>query len=342
VTLTKPFIRFAIVEVALTAAFVLMSPAAQAGTFSFQTLNNSGDTAFNQLLGINNAGTIVGYFGDGTVVPNNGYSLVPPATYTSENFPGSIQTQVVGINNISSPTTVGFWVDGNGNNFGFSKAGSTFTSFSDPNAAGATTTTQLLGVNNSNVAAGFYLDGTGNAHGFLLNTGTHAFASVTPPSSFGAISTFATGVNNAGIVSGYYTNAVGTHGFIENAGVFTSYNDPNGTDTMFFGLNDDGQVVGSFVNASGETEGLLFNLSTNNWQTISDPLASALNNGFNVNGTTVNGINDEGQLVGFYGDGTNVNGFLANPVPEPAPLGLMALGAALLGATRSLTKSTSA
>jgi hypothetical protein len=103
---------------------------------------------------------------------------------------------------------------------------------------------------------------------------------------------------------------------------------------MFLGLNDNGQVVGSFVDAAGETQGLLFNFLTNSWQTISDPLASAIATGFDVNGTTVNGINDADQLVGFYGDGTNVNGFLANPtaVPEPAPLGLMILGAALLGA----------
>jgi hypothetical protein len=61
-----------------------------------------------------------------------------------------------------------------------------------------------------------------------------------------------------------------------------------------------------------------------------------------VNGTTVNGIIDADQLVGFYGDGTNVNGFLASPVPEPAPLGLVILGAALLGGVCFSTKSASA
>src|ERR1022692_3840746 len=94
--------------------------------YEFRTIDNPGDPNFNQLLGINNAGVIAGYFGDGSVVPNNGYTVAPPYTsFAAENFPGSAQTQVVGINNTG--TTVGFWVDGAGNNFGFYKQGSTFT-----------------------------------------------------------------------------------------------------------------------------------------------------------------------------------------------------------------------
>jgi hypothetical protein len=40
-------------------------------------LDNNGDPNFNQLLGINDGRVIVGYFGDGPVIPNNGYVLVP-------------------------------------------------------------------------------------------------------------------------------------------------------------------------------------------------------------------------------------------------------------------------
>ena len=76
------------------------------------------------------------------------------------------------------------------------------------------------------------------------------------------------------------------------------------------------------------TEGLLYNLVTKTFQSINDPNGSAAA-AFGVNGTTVNGINDNGQLVGFFSDGTNVNGFLATPVPEPAAFVLIPLGAAL-------------
>jgi hypothetical protein len=82
---------------------VLFTPGLRAGTYSFQTLNNNGDPAFNQLLGINNSGTIAGYFGDGSSnQPNKGYTFAPPYTqssYTNENYPKSTQTQVIGINN---------------------------------------------------------------------------------------------------------------------------------------------------------------------------------------------------------------------------------------------------
>ena len=314
---------------------------ASAQTYTYQTINNSTDPAFNQLLGINNSHTIVGYDGDGTVVPNKGYSIAPPygsSAYTNENFPGSAQTQVVGINNNSSPTTVGFYVDNNGNNFGFYKAGNTFTSVQDPNTPGTgPTTNQLLGVNNSNVAAGFYVNGSGNAAGYLYNIGTHAFTAITDPNG---VATTATDINNAGVVSGFYVDGSGaTHGFLDIGGTYHTYDDPNGIgSTLFFGLNNNGLVAGSYTNASGESEGLVYDYLTNTWTTISDPNSSA-NAAFGVTGTTLNGINDLGQVVGFYSDGTNVDGFLATPTPEPASIALISLGLLSAGLVRRFKRS---
>jgi len=135
---------FAAIVFALLPAVALASTGQAGRAYTFKTLNNNADPTFNQLLGINNHGVIAGYFGSGaTGHPNKGYTLSPPygqGNYKNENFPGSVQTQVFGINNNPSATTVGFWVDANGNNFGFAKQGATFTNVAAPTASPTTST----------------------------------------------------------------------------------------------------------------------------------------------------------------------------------------------------------
>jgi hypothetical protein len=329
---------------ASVSALLFMAGPGLAGPYSFKTLNNPGDPNFNQLLGINDAGKIVGYFGDGATVPNNGYTLDLPSTYTAQNFPSSAQTQVVGINNTGTPAqTVGFFIDGTGNNFGFVNKGGTFTSVIDPNTpTTGITTNQLLGVNDHSVAAGFYNDAAGHSHGYLydFSGAVPVYTAINLPASFNAVSVTATDINNAGIVTGFYTDSGGAvHGFIDKGGNFSTPTYPGGTGTMIFGLNNNTQVVGSYVDAAGVTQGFLYNWATNTPMTVSDPNASATA-AFNVNGTTINGINDLGQLVGFYSDGTNVNGFLATPpIPEPASVGLLLTAALALGIRRLKRRS---
>lgn len=64
--------------------------------------------------------------------------------------------------------TVGFWIDGTGDQHGFTNVAGTFTSVGNP------TVTQLLGVNNSDVAAGYWTDAAGNFHPFTFSGGTFA------------------------------------------------------------------------------------------------------------------------------------------------------------------------
>src|SRR5215475_8468381 len=82
-----------------------------AGGYQVLTLNDRKDLTFNQLLGINNNGFIAGYFGSGEAGhPNKGYVLRPPfarVDFGNENFPGSVQTQVTGLND--NGVTVGFF-----------------------------------------------------------------------------------------------------------------------------------------------------------------------------------------------------------------------------------------
>ena len=81
-----------------------------ATTYTFTNIINPADPTFNQELGINNGGVIAGYFGSGAAGhPNQGYTTTTTnlTSFTPENFPGSVQTQVIGLNNRGA--TVGFY-----------------------------------------------------------------------------------------------------------------------------------------------------------------------------------------------------------------------------------------
>src|SRR5215472_6287103 len=112
-------------QLLILVSLALASLAWAAPTYSFLSVANPGDPAFTQLLGINNSSTIAGYFGDGVAIPNNGFTLVLPNSFTPENFPGAAQTQAIGINNTG--WTDGFYVDGAGVTHGFSFNGGTYT-----------------------------------------------------------------------------------------------------------------------------------------------------------------------------------------------------------------------
>jgi hypothetical protein len=145
---------------------VLLFPAAARASVVFQDIINNGDTAFNQELAINNSGLIAGYFGDGSVVPNNGYTVGSPYTsFNAENYPSMFeaQTQVTGINN--GGDTVGFWVDTSGANHGFTDFGNSFMTWDAPSPNPAVPMfTQFLGVNDSREVAGFNTDANNDSH----------------------------------------------------------------------------------------------------------------------------------------------------------------------------------
>lgn len=316
---------------AAAAGAIALPRHADAASFTFQTLDNATDPTFNQLLGINNAGLIAGYFGSGAAGhPNKGYTLAPPygqANYTNENYPGSVQTQVTGINN--NGVTVGFWSDQNNanlvnNNFGFVNVGGTFTNVNNPNtgASNGVVVNQLLAVNNNNVAAGFYIDANGVTHGDTYNIATNSFS---PVNIAGALAVTAAGINDAGTVAGFYTNASNaTLGFILSGNTLTNVQDPNGVSTMILGLNNTGLADGVYADANGLLHGFIYNIALNSFTTVDAP------NG--PGGTTLNGLNDLGQFTGFYVDaGGNTHGLLVRTaVPEPSTLALAIVPALLV------------
>ena len=297
------------------------APSAVNGSGNYQYVNfgSTKDVTFNQLLGINNNGRIAGYFGSGAKGhPNKGYTIYAPYAQSdvhSENFPGSVQTQVTGLNDTN--VQVGFYstqntASGNNNNFGWYFNGS-FHKVAFPTGDNSNPpVNQLLGVNDSDVAVGFYTNGAGSSRAYEYNIRTHVFTRVQIPgypTSTAGPSTTATAINNNGDVAGFYTDKAGlTVSFLDVHGSFTSFAFPGASSTNASGVNDHNEVVGFYTVGSGNsavTHGFTWTKS-HGFATIDDP------NG--VGATTVNGVNDEGDLVGFYTDSAgNTIGMVAFP-----------------------------
>lgn len=284
------------------------APAAKPQTgsgFTFVTLDDQADPTFNQLLGINDRQVIAGYFGIGNHRhPNKGYTIAVPfgqGNYTNENYPGSVQTQVTAIDNKGN--TAGFWVDAQKVNRGFIEWNGVFTSYRDPHT-GRGTVNQILGLNDAGTAVGFYTDANGISHGFRLDQATGQFNAVTPP---GGGSVLATGINNHGDIVGVVTSASHvTSSFLKTGKRFSALSFPGGSDTQAFGVNDADQIVGSYVDGGGVMHGFLLSnpLTHAQWESIDDP------NG--IGSTVVNGLNNKGDLVGFYTDAAgDTDGMLA-------------------------------
>ena len=89
---------------------------------------------------------------------------------------------------------------------------------------------------------------------------------------------------------------------------YSDFADPNAASINsngVSGLNNFGQVVGTYQDASGLAHGFVYN-GGNNYTEIDDSAG--------VHGTFAQGINDAGQVVGYYLDAGNTpHGFICDP-----------------------------
>jgi hypothetical protein len=297
-------------------------PASGQGAYSFRTLDNAKDVTFNQLLGINNSGVIAGYFGSGAAGhPNKGYKLFPSyghGRYASENFPGSVQTQVTGLND--NGDTVGFWSSMDtasmvNDNFGFYKLdGRESHTVQFPTGDNAKPPVdQLLGINDGDIAVGFYTNGGGSNRGYTYNINTRQFTRVLVPgypTGTAGPSLTAAAINDHRDVAGFYIDRNGnTDAFLAyRHGKFRTLDYPGASATQAFGVNDRDELVGDYTDGSGSTATMHGFTWTpgGGFVSVDDP------NG--VGATTINGVNDAGDLVGFYTDSAgNTDGFQATP-----------------------------
>lgn len=167
-------------------------------------------------FGINNSGTVVGYWdllsSLGNVVAYHGFTW-KNGSFKQVDFPGSRDSSILGIN--ARGDFVGSWDSGLNHPIahGFVCSRNKCSSFDAP-VAGATLT-QADDINGKGQIVGAYTDRGGVMHAFLL-----AGANFTSFDFPGATSTLAWGINATGQIVGDYLNADGsTHGFLAQPSV---------------------------------------------------------------------------------------------------------------------------
>jgi hypothetical protein len=168
-------------------------------------------------------------------------------------------------------------------NHGFLLQGSTFKTIDYPLATG----TELTGINDLKVIVGYYNDSGGNRHGFELSGST--YTSIDVPGAAKPYGTIVWDINKSGESVGGYWDGTRAHGFLLSGGVYTTLDPPGSISTTAVGINNFGQIVGWYADASDIWHG--FVLSSGTFTTVDYP--SKLN-------TFLFGINDNGQIVGAY------------------------------------------
>jgi probable HAF family extracellular repeat protein len=215
-------------------------------------------------------------------------------TYTSFDFPGARNTQAFGINEAGD--IVGLYYAADGSRHGFLLSQGEFNSI---DLSGVFT--NAASINDAGDIVGRYTDADNQGHGYLLGNGD-----LTTIDFPGAIFTAAAGINQAGdTIVGRFTDADNmTHAYQLSNGEFTSFDAPGSIQTVAVRINSDGDIVGYYQSADFRSHAFL--LQNDGSLTTIDPPAAVTTG----DPTGLIGINDFGEIVGYYYDVSRVHGFL--------------------------------
>ena len=300
---TKNLLRLII----LVASMQVVAQTVFAESYSFTSIDVPGFKGKTAVSGINNWRHIVGHIDvpSPAAIPTHGFLRVGE-TFIPIDVPGARATHVSGINN--SGQMVGGWTDANGVRHGFLLSG-TFSTIDFP---GNPELTDLAKINDRGEIIGTTsprFPEMFDFHPFILSRGSF----ITVDSILPNLPVPGVGQkNNWGEMVGSYRDTNGEFvGFVIRDGQFETIRFPGASRTEAQGINNLGQVIGSYVDIPltfplpEEPQDRGFLLSEGKFITIEFPGAR---------NTVPRGINDWSEIVGYYDDGTGRHGFLAKPI----------------------------
>ena len=277
---------------------------------TFDTQNGyTTPTAQSSFTGINDSGTITGTF----LYKSADTSISGLSNNAVYGFVGTSKA----VDNIATNTTWGYAPGQNNSLYGTNAV-------TGINNAGYAIISDARTAQPNNQQVGSYLSGAGG--NFTNETAISDSNSLTSIGGGGIVDTYALGIDNSLIVGANNisgnANGYSNDGFIYNNSGTTisgiangSYGDflyggaVNGTlaSTVFTGVqldthNNNTYITGYYADNAG-THGLIYDLTTNVWKSVDNPLAS---------NTYVQGLNALGEAVGYYNDSAGNHGFTYN------------------------------
>jgi hypothetical protein len=216
------------------------------GQFSAPLVDPDDAHGLTAAFGINDAGTVCGYYWGTTYY--HGFFFTD-GVYTTYDVPGEINTQVSGINNAGDFVAYQF------GGLGFISVGGAVSTIEIP--GGTYNTPRDLNINDQ--VAGFYIDANNVGEAFYSDRNGVLRYPIVAPS---AKNTYLYGINDRGMmVGGYYSgsghNRVG-HGLLfVPPSQFVTLDYPGGSNLVLTGINNRGNICGYYVDFAGKAHGIL-------------------------------------------------------------------------------------
>lgn len=249
--------------------------------------------------GINDAGLVTGYYEDTNSV-FHGFAW-QNGEFKTMDYPGAANTLLYGVNNRG--VAIGYYYDGTADHvLMYAVQSGTWTVL--PDIPGYPLN-QGYGINDRGLAVGNAFSSTA-AVAWVWDQSKGAYSYLAVPGA-AAYTTSPSGLNEFNQVAGYYADADGNyHGFIEQAGNYTTYDAPGATETFPDGINNLGVLEGQWDDATYTAHGFVATTS-GYFQNVDYPGPEM---------TAIVGINDRLAICGGYWQGPNpinVKAFVAIP-----------------------------
>jgi probable HAF family extracellular repeat protein len=291
-----------VLALTITPLLVLASPVKAQTEYTFTTLNNPLAAKNDTITGINSNGMFFGTYEDSSNISHS--YLSNGETYTPFDHPLGVNgTFITDINNVGN--TIGYYLDADNTSHNFWYEGNAFRTLAVPDAI----STSLVAMNNTGMLVGNYTDSNNKSHPFVYNNGNFttldAPLDIPPyyPPATKPKSDVVTDINDTGSVIGYATTPYsGQKGFLYKDGNYTkidvkeatNYYPNYGTQPRI--IKNNGMVLGSYQRGYAFSFGFLY--TDGQYTTLKHPFAGQ--NYESVDGTWVNGMNEDGTVIGRY------------------------------------------